>query len=139
MKLDEAREAQLQDLVGRLDALVPREGAHLTIPPDAGGRTTIGNRLGYLRFGVEFVKAALHPVPGSDEGPPRIIPRLDEVLSSDSAAPFELCELDESIVSRPPVQTRLGPLGQLLAAVLVVAVVILALIGGSLLWRRIFG
>jgi hypothetical protein len=32
MKLDETRETELRDLVERLDHLIPRDGAHLTIP-----------------------------------------------------------------------------------------------------------
>ena len=139
MLFDEEREAELQALVQRLERMVPREGAHLTMPADAEGTATIGNRLGYLRFAVEFLEAALHPLPESETDPPRIVPDLGDLLTGGSKAPFELCELDESIVSRPPARTRLGTVGQLGAGVLVVAVLILLFIGASVVWHWVFG
>jgi hypothetical protein len=139
MLLDEDQEAELQELVERLDRLLPRDGARLTIPADADGNTTIGNRLGYLRFAVEFLSAALQPLPESETAPPRITPDLGSLLTDGSRTPFDLCELDESIVSRLPSRTRLGAGGQLGAGVLVVAALILLFIGASVVWRWMFG
>ena len=139
MLLDEERELELQELADRLDRLVPRDGARLTIATGPEGNTTIGNRLGYLRFAIAFLGAALQPVPESEEGPPRIAPELGSILTGDSRAPFELCELDESIVSRPPVRSGLGVLGQLGGGVAAVFAIILLLIGASVVWRWIFG
>ncbi len=139
MQLDEDREAEIEEIVGRLDALVPAEGAHLTIPADAEGRTSAGNRLGYLRLGVEFLVAALHPVPASEDAPAQVVPQLGSLLSEGSRPPFETCELDESIGARPPVESRLGALGQIGIAVGVVFVLMLALVGAAVLWRAIFG
>lgn len=133
-----AREAELRELVARLDRLIPREGAHLTIPGDPDGRTTIGSRLGYLRFGVEFLAAALSPLPDSERVPNRIEPKLDYLLSAGSETPFDLCEIDEAIVSRPPVRSRLGPLGQLSAGVFLVALVVMVFIGGAAVVRWLF-
>jgi hypothetical protein len=96
MQLDAEKEALLEEIVGRLDALVPSEGAHLTIPADAEGRTSAGNRLGYLRLGVEFLVAALHPVSATEEAPAQVVPQLGGLLSEGSRPPFETCELDES-------------------------------------------
>jgi hypothetical protein len=139
MELDDETEAELQVLVDRLDRLVPKEGAHLTLPADAEGRTTAGNRAGYLRLGIELLRAALSPVPASDETPARVVPRVEELLTEGSRAPFELCELDESIASRPPAQSRLGAFGQMGAGVGVVLILILAFIGAAVLWRWLFG
>jgi hypothetical protein len=139
MLLDDAREAELRELVERLDRLVPKDGAHLTIPADPGKNATIGNRLGYLRFGIEFLAAALHPLPDSDTAPPRITPKLDYVLTEGSETVFDLCEIDESIGSRPPARSRLGPAGQLVAGFVVVLMLILLFLGVSLVWRWIFG
>lgn len=139
MELDETRETELRDLVGRLDRLIPRDGAHLTIPGNPEGATTVGNRLGYLRLGVEFLTAALHPLASSDAAPARIVPDLDRLLTDGSRPPFELCEIDEAISSRPPVSSGLGAPGQLLAGVLVVAALILCFIGASVVWRWLFG
>jgi len=137
--MDEAREAELQDLVERLDRLVPKEGAHLTIPSDPEGRTTVGSRLGYLRFGVEFLVASLRPLPASEAAPARIEPEMDYLLAEGSEAPFALCEVDEAIGSRPPVRSGLGALGQLVAGLLAVAALILLFVGAAVAVRWLFG
>ena len=137
--MDEDRETEIRELVERLDRLIPREGAHLTIPSEPGGRGTVGSRLGYLRLGVELLLAALRPLPASEAAPARIEPALDDLLTQGSDAPFALCEVDESIGSQPPVRSGLGALGQLAAAVLAVAALILLFIGGSVVLRWIFG
>jgi hypothetical protein len=136
MHLDGERETELRELAARLDRLVPREGAHVTLLPATDA--TVGNQMGYLRFGLEFLLAALDPLPATETAPSRIVPRLEGLLTEDSAR-LDSCELDEAIESRPPVQSRLGAGGQLLAGVLTVAAVILLLIGASVVWRWIFG
>jgi hypothetical protein len=139
MRLDDESEAELREIALRLEQLVPGDTAHLTIPADADGKTSAGNRAGYLRFGLAFLRAALDPLPATDTEPARIVPELEGLLSRDSRAPFELCEIDESIVSRPPVSSGLGAPGQLASAVLVVALLLLCLIGASVVWRWFFG
>lgn len=139
MLLDEEREAALRALVERLDRLVPAEGAHLTIGPGGTAGGTVANRLGYLRLGIEMMAAALHPLPEEGEAPPRIVPRLEGLLTPESTRPFELCEVDESIGSRPPVRSRLGPLGEIMAGVLVVAALLLLLVGAGVVWRWVAG
>jgi hypothetical protein len=138
MELEEPLETQLHELVARLDSLVPREGAHLTLTGDSGGRTSIGNRLGYLRFGVEFLVAALAPLPASEEAPTRIEPDVGYLLTEGSSVPFELSEVDEAIGSRPPVEARLGLVGQLAAGVGLVALVLLILFAVFTLLRWAF-
>jgi len=139
MEWDETREAEIRDAVERLDRLIPREGAHLAIGTETGGRTTAGSRLGYLRLGVELLAAALQPMPATETEPARIEPELGYLLRSGSRAPFELCEIDEAIGSRPPVRSGLGPIGELTAAVLVVAALILVLMAGAVVVRWLFG
>ena len=138
MLLDEEREEELHELVERLDRLVPADGCHLTLPAGESGRGAIGNRAGYLRFAVEILKAALHPLPESETHPPRIEPAMTSLLTEDSA-PWLACELDESIVGRPPAESRLGALGQMGSGVALVIALILALIGASVVWRWVFG
>lgn len=130
---------EIHELVERLDRLVPRGGAHLMIPAHASAATIIGNRIAYLRLGIEFLKAALHPAQGPSDEAPRVGPNIAYLLAEGSSSPFDLCELDESIASRPPVQSRLGPLGQLAAGVLVVALLVLLFIGSAVAWRWVFG
>jgi hypothetical protein len=136
--LDEEREAELRELVERIDRLVPRDGAHVTIPAGADG-PVVGNRLGYLRFAIAFLAAALAPVPQTEDAPPRIVPDLAPILTVGSRPPFESCELDESIISRGPAESGLGAFGQLGSGVALVIGAILALIGAAVVWRWIFG
>jgi 8-oxo-dGTP pyrophosphatase MutT (NUDIX family) len=128
---------ELRELVDRIDRVVPRDGAHLTMPAAPAGRTTIGSRRGYLRLGVELLAAALRPLSATQSAPDRIEPRLDYLLTADSAAPFDLCEVDEAIASRPPVRTALGLLGQLLAGVLMVGALLAVFMGVAFLVRRL--
>lgn len=139
MLLDEDREAELELLVARLDRLVPKDGARLAVPANGGGTAAVGNRLGYLRFGIEFLRAALRPRPQSEDEPPRITPDLGYVLTERSRLPFDSCELDEAIVSRPRVASGLGALGQIGGGVLTVIALILAFIGATVVWRWVFG
>src|SRR5918996_3848759 len=39
MELDEAREAEIRDALERLDRLIPKDGAHVAIAAEPGGRT----------------------------------------------------------------------------------------------------
>jgi hypothetical protein len=126
-------------LVERLDRLVPKDGAHLTIPADPNKNATVGNRLGYLRLGIEFLAAALHPLLDSDAAAPRIRPNLDYFLTEGSQTAFDVWELDESIGRRPPARGRLGPTGQLVAGVVLVLMLILLFIGVSVVWHWVFG
>jgi len=132
-------EAEILELVEHLDRVIPKDGAHLTIGADPDGNTTVGNRLGYLRFGLEFLSAALRPLPSSESAPDRIVPDLDRLLTEGSGTPFDLCELDEAIGSRPPIRSALGPLGELFTAVIVVAALILVVLAGAVVVRWMFG
>jgi hypothetical protein len=136
--LDEEREAELAELVERIDRLVPRDGAHLTIPAEPEG-TVVGNRLGYLRFAIAFLAAALNPLPQTEDAPPHIVPDLEPILTAGSRPPFDAYELDESIVSRAPAESGLGAFGQMGSGVAVVIVAVLALIGAAVVWRWLFG
>jgi len=137
--LEPEREAEIAMLVARLRRLVPKEGAHLTLPDGSSSGGVIGNRLGYLRLGIELLTAALHPLPGSEWEPARIAPELDDLLTADSGGTFDRCELDESIASRPPAEARLGPIGHIVAGVALVALVLLLFVGAAFLWRWLLG
>lgn len=57
--MPELDKAALESLIRQLDAGVPREGAVvLQREDDEGGTLITANRRGYLRLGVEFLKAA---------------------------------------------------------------------------------
>jgi hypothetical protein len=139
MEWDEARETDVREAVERLGRLIPKDGAHLAFGGgDGRGRTTAGSRLGYLRLGVELMAAALQPLPATEAEPARIEPDLGYIVRSGSRAPFELCEIDEAIGSRPPVRSGLSAIGELLTAGIVVAAILVLLVIGLVVVRRIF-
>src|SRR4051812_14714301 len=57
-------EIAAEELVSKLDALVPRDGARVSLAQYGGGpdeSRVIANQRGYLRLGIEFLKAAFAP------------------------------------------------------------------------------
>jgi hypothetical protein len=116
---------ELRELVDRLDRLVPKEGARLRIPTDAEGHTA-GTQRGYLRLGIEVLRAALAPVETADHRP-HLPLAIDYLMTPDSVTPFEVCEIVDDPDRLPPPERKLGAIGQLMAAL--IAVVVLGLIG----------
>lgn len=131
---------ELRNLVERLDALLPREGAKLRIPGDADGTATLGTLNGYRRLGVELLRATSSPLPQGDREPARLPLDIQYLLIGDEASPFDLCEVDQQVEQRPALKRRtLDPLGQLLAAAVVVVLLVLVLIGASAVLGWILG
>src|SRR5688572_2077805 len=63
---------EIREIVAQLDAAIPREGAVVEIEQDEEmyeirAVAVVANRLGYLRLGIEFLKAAIAP-PSDPEG-----------------------------------------------------------------------
>jgi hypothetical protein len=127
------------ELVEQLDRLITREGARLRIPGDADGSTTVGTQQGYLRLGVEFLRAGLAPRAAGDvHDIPHVPLDVAYLLTADSRAPFELCELVDEVEPLPPRRGALGALGQLLAAMVAVLVLGLVVVGALAVLSRIF-
>ena len=98
------------------------------MPADADGTTTAGTRRGYLRLGIELLRAGLDPAPPAAAGARAQVPLdIDYLMTSDSQAPFDVCALVDDPDHLPARARRLGPIGQLLAALM--AVIVLGLIG----------
>ncbi len=136
---NETENPDLRDLVDALDRSIPKQGASLRIPGDADGNTTIGNQQGYLRLGVELLKAGLHPQAlGDSHDIPHIPADVAYLLAPGSKSPFEMCELVDDVPPLPPRAGALGAIGQLLAAVLAVIAVGLIIIGALAVFSRIF-
>ena len=124
----ESRLSQLRELVDQLDRLVPREGAKLRIPADRDGKTTVGTPQGYLRLGIELLRAGLEPLePGEKSDIPCLPLCIEYLLTADSETPFELCEVADDADRLPPRARKLGAVGQLMAALL--AVIALGVVG----------
>jgi hypothetical protein len=115
---------ELRALVDQLDRLVPKEGARLRIPTDTDGNTA-GTQRGYLRLGIEMLRAALAVETGDHR--PYLPLAIDYLMTTDSGTPFEVCEIVDDPDRLPAPERKLGALGQLMAAL--IAVVVLGLIG----------
>ncbi len=128
----------IEELVDELDRLIPREGAKLRMPADADGIATAGTRLGYLRLGVELLRAGLSPSTETEAGAHRIPLDVEYLLTPDSVPPFERCEIDEDVERRPPRRKELGAFGQIMAGIGVAGVLALLLLGLLAVLSRLF-
>jgi hypothetical protein len=69
---------EISELVARLDRLVPREGGSILIKEDHDWRLMVGNPDGYMRFGIEILKAVIAAGPPGVEGK-RLQPDFEHV------------------------------------------------------------
>lgn len=135
----ENRLPELRELVDQLDRLVPKEGAKLRIPSDPDGNATAGTQRGYLRLAIELLRAGLHPLErGHEQDIPHIPLDIDYLLTPDSKAPFDVCEVVDDVERLPPRVQKLGPFGQLIAALLGVVVVGLIIVGAAAMLSWMF-
>jgi hypothetical protein len=68
-----------------------------------------------------------------------VIPEDDERPPDAAEDPFELFDTDDDAGSAARVGTLLGAIGQIVAAVLIVVVLVTLFIGGAVALRLIFG
>ena len=89
--------ADLEPIINALDAAVPKDGARVVIRQYGGGPdecAVFANERGYLRLGIEFLKAAYGPpVPGNNRA--SVAVDLDYVLHEDSEVQFDWFERGE--------------------------------------------
>ena len=125
-----ANDDRVRRLVRELDAEVSREGAFVHLTQYGGGpdeSSIIANQAGYLRLGVELMKAGLAP---ADTDAPAVKLDLEGLLTPHSDLHFDWCERR----AEPPTYTgqfspfthRIITIGCLLLFLLSVA---LALVG----------
>ncbi len=132
----------IQRLVDELDASVNREGARLLIyceHPEPDSCELIGNRQGYLRAGVEFLRAALVPLAPGDSITPI---KLDYLIGYDrSLHVTRLTRQEDVYAALPPVKKnswrdKIIGIGCL---VLVISFAICGFIGVGQVFSWIFG
>ena len=134
-------EAELAALVADLDALVPREGAVLRFGhADTGQPSYHGNRLGYLRYGIELLKVAdAAPHPGeawcvrsdlSYFGDPDVDPG--------QLAIFMRTELPEQLAPPPPPKRSELLLGTILFILFIGGLTLAGALGLGEIWRWLF-
>jgi hypothetical protein len=129
---------ELRELVDQLDRLIPKEGAKLKIPADPDGSAMIGTQRGYLRLGVELLRAGLTPTAATEAEIPQLPLDIGYLLTPDSKTPFNLCEIDENVDQLPARSKKLGPLGQLVAALFTVAALGLIVLGAGVALSWLF-
>lgn len=85
----------IERLIRELDTIIPREGAHVRLEQLDGGpeeSVVSANREGYLRLGVEFLKAGIAPEPEStvvEEAPLAEPESSDATENGEEAVPRE--------------------------------------------------
>jgi hypothetical protein len=140
-------EDRLHELIAELDRLVPRTDAVVwedhglygsEFDPAFGG-----NRVGYLRLGIEFLKVADAPaVPGQPE---RVLADLSYLVNAErergESAIFERREIgpDELQAPREPPSRLAGTLQWMTLVIVLLVVVLLLLLGLADLFRRASG
>jgi hypothetical protein len=112
-------DARITTLITELDALVPKHGAVVNLLQYGGGpdeSAFVGNRAGYLRFGIEFLKGAFAPSASSKDGKDYASVDLDYLTGRTSDISFDWFERREDIPDMTTaeqatwVQGRLVPL-----------------------------
>jgi hypothetical protein len=138
---------RLQALVDELDRMVPREGAvvweeqGLHAREDDDDTVYCGNRLGYLRLGIELLKVA--DAPGAEDEPTRVPADLGYLVNADGMrrepAVFERRDIDPSellAMREPPGRAALA-LGCFVGVPVALFVVASLWVGAATLLGRI--
>lgn len=137
--------SEVERLVGELDAGIPREGARVSLQKYGGDLDeafVVANTRGYLRLGVEFLKAGLAPHVPSErtlgKRPDAIDVELEYLITDDSDVNFDYFERREDVTVKTYEETwadRVIPFAVLGAILMILA---LALVGLAALVRSLF-
>jgi hypothetical protein len=94
-------EERIRQLMEELDRLAPKDGAYIRLEQYGGGPDEgriVANQAGYLRFGIEFLKAGVMPHRPSKSGQSSVAIDLTYLVTADSVIGFDEFIRDE----RPP-------------------------------------
>ena len=94
---------QIEETIELLDSLVPREGARVKLHQYGGGPDegqVIANESGFLRLGIEFLKAAFAQ-PDSSNEPNAVEVDIDYLVTDDSSINFDWFERRDLPSSEP--------------------------------------
>ena len=144
MELEEIRR-----VVCELDASVPREGAKVNIQKyddgtgeESGQAFIIANERGYLRLGIEFLKAGLDPLAAPEKSagkrPDMILVDLDYVFTEDSDVRFDYFERREDVEAKTEPETWGDKLFIFAVLGVIVAIFALAVVGLVTIVRALF-
>jgi len=126
--MPESKQSAAEHLVAELDAAVPRDGARVSITQYGGGpdeSRVIANRRGYLRLGIEFLKAAFAPL----EKQHLIKADIRYLLTEDSDVGLNWFERREDLPAATPASKRVSVVGTTVALTALALIIICALVG----------
>lgn len=138
--MDEKELNEIKNIVDGLDKRVSRDGARVQFDIYGGGSDegrVQANQKGYLRLGIEFLKAAFAPPPKDIRDPDNIVDvDIDYLTNKDAPIQFDWFERRDDIPEKYKSEkgNRIGLLG---CSVVILAVVFLMVMGVIALFRGI--
>ena len=127
--MSENNASAAEELVSRLDALVPRDGARVSLAQYGGGpdeSRVIANQRGYLRLGIEFLKAAFAP----HEKQHLVKTDIRYLLTEDSDVSFDWFERREDLPKHTAEESkRVSVIGTIVGFTVLALVASCALVG----------
>jgi hypothetical protein len=115
-------------MISSLNEIVPRDGSWVQLTQYGGGPDEgqiLGNRNGYRRLGIEFLRATLDDDPEKGFGVD-----LEYLVSADSTINFDWFELSDTPTLKPSKSTRLDrimPIGCLTLFVIATIIFVIGL------------
>ena len=128
----------IRRFISDLDAAVPREDARVLLTVYGGGpdeSKMVGTERGYLRLGIEIMKAGLAPESPDANDPAGLSPDIDSIVHPDSTVNFDWFERRDPGV---PIASESDSSGRVFAVAIVTAlgaVAALAVVGAVALVR----
>ncbi len=127
---------ELREIIERLDAGVPRENARVSIQKygdELDEAFIVATTNGYLRLGVEFLKAGVAPFLAPEktlgERPHAIDVEVDYLIDEESDVRFDYFERNEDLLIRTHEESRVDRFVPFVLLAVVLAVLALALFG----------
>jgi len=124
-------EEELRELIDRLDQEIPCDGAVVEWHRNDQSEVEVtANERGYVRLGIEFLKAAFAELHSCHPGVPEYLEvDMRYMMSGDTSLWPSWFELEEGTsVSGPGSEDRTSPLGPLVGMLTVVLILIAALV-----------
>jgi hypothetical protein len=128
--MNDSEQADLKKLVAEIDSLVPTDGAQVQLSQYGGGpdeSRVIANQRGYLRLGIEFLKAAF--APHDAHRPHFITAGIRHLLSEDSDIGFDWFERREDLPTVRSRQSRFARFIPFVVFPILFAIAVCALVG----------
>ncbi|HSE33871.1 MAG TPA: hypothetical protein VLA93_20030 [Pyrinomonadaceae bacterium] len=129
----------LNSIVNRLDRDIPRDNAKITIQRYGGDLSeafVVGTPNGYLRLGVEFLKAGL--APHASPGNSAIDVDVEYLIDDDSDVQFDYFERKDQLAIKTYQRSFVDKLIPWVLLAIVGSVLVLAIVGVRTVLKAIF-